>query len=99
MTIDHVAILSISKWINGLDLDKGAHKVQQIISNIYFIYILRSMINQLLKFDLIAMLGLLHISKGSGGNLLARNSMRKMEKKWTVLKECFNCLAKHEDVM
>ena len=80
-----MAFFNILKRINCSDLDIWAHKVNKIRSNSsrFFENILRSMIDQWLKFEPIIMFGPLHVPNGSNGDLLARNSREKV-KKWTV---------------
>eukprot|EP00268_Persea_americana_P004056 TRINITY_DN11282_c0_g2_i3.p1 TRINITY_DN11282_c0_g2~~TRINITY_DN11282_c0_g2_i3.p1 ORF type:complete len:115 (-),score=4.74 TRINITY_DN11282_c0_g2_i3:2234-2578(-) len=80
-----MAFFSILKRINGSDLDIWAHKVHKIRSNgsRFFLNILRSLIDQWLKFEPIIMFGPLHVPNCSNGDLLAQNS-REKAKKWTV---------------
>lgn len=70
LIFDHMAILSNTKWINGLDLDKrgGPYALKNQIKFLFFINILRSVIDQQFKFDLTAALELLGISNSLGGN-------------------------------
>lgn len=76
---DPMTKFNIPKRINSSDLEIGAHKVHKTRSNgsHFFVNMLRSMIDQRLKFDPIVMFRLLYISNGLDGSLLAQNSRIK----------------------
>lgn len=78
-----MVVLNITKRINGSDLDIRAHKFQKFWTNgsCFLINILRSVINQRFKFNLIAVFGVLNIFNGSYLDLLYQDLRKKKKKK------------------